>query len=148
MAKQIVMPSPQTDPILCAWTSQQLNVQFEPTMCRAIAHVDGGEIAAVCVLTNWTPHSCEISIATDGTRTWASRRYLHEVYKYAFIDAGKSRVNFSVAPDNVESIRLQEALGHKRECVLEDAAGTGHPLILYGLTKTEWLRGKYASPNK
>lgn len=105
------------------------------------------EILCVVALTGWTQHTCEAHIASDGSKRWATREFCHAVYDLAFNECKRSRINFLVAPDNLDAVRMHEKLGHQRIAVLEDAYGEGQDLILYGLTRKQWMNGRFAKPN-
>lgn len=144
MDNVIILPSAETDPIVLHWAAGKLQMRFPADLCRAIAYVNESDILGAVVYHSWTPHSCELSIATDRSKRWATRRFITAIYKQAFVEFDKSRIHFTVDPTNTDSMRLQEKLGHKKECVLDDAAGEGKPLVLWGLTRKDWLRGRYA----
>jgi len=119
--------------------------------CRTIGHVlvhgDGStEVLGAVALHRWTDHTCDATIASDGTKRWASRLFIFTVYDWAFRHADKSRVNFIVRPSNADSVLLQERLGHVLEARLADAFGDGQDALLYGLTRRAWRQSKWSSP--
>jgi len=155
MTRRIVVNGPWRVPLI-QWLAERIghDAIWETEDARVIAHVldDGGpareeNVLAVVLLNHWTPHTCEGNIASDGTRRWMSRDFAFTVYDYVFNFAGKSRINFTVAPENAAAIRMHEKLGHQLEGRLEDADGEGRDLLIYGLTKRRWLAGPWARPS-
>lgn len=116
-----------------------VNVQADGTATHS-------DILAVVLFNHWTPHTVEGNIASDGSARWASRDFLWTIYDYVFRHAGKSRFNFQVSPDNTAAVAMHQKLGHHFDCRLVDAAGEGHDLLLYSLTRAQWQAGRYAKP--
>ena len=153
-AERVLVLDPKHDATFCAWVSDKLpGCEFNPSECRTIGHVllhedRDPEIIGAVVLSRWTAHTCDASIASDGTKRWATRRFIFAVYDYAFRHADKSRINFIVRVDNADSIRLQERLGHTLDGRLADAFGEGQDALLFGLTRSAWLAGPWRSPSR
>jgi RimJ/RimL family protein N-acetyltransferase len=137
----------------CEWLYQHggvnapLNVAEARTLAYALVHDDGTEeILTVCALTRWKPHSCEASLASDGSkRSKASREYIWTIFDYVFRFAGRSRLETYVAVDNHKSIAVQYMLGLKQEAQLEDHFGEGKDALLFGITQRQWQKGPWAS---
>lgn len=113
------------------------HVSYDPLTMKA-------DILAVVALNNWTPSTCEAHIASDQTGRWATRDFLFSVYDLAFNHCGRSRMNFQVDTENEPAVRMHDKLGHKRECLMEDCLGDGKHAFLYGLTKKQWMNGRFA----
>lgn len=152
--RRIIVNGPWRDALI-DWMSERIGVegQWRTDEARVIAHVidDGGpaskeNVLAVVLLNHWTPHTCEGNIASDGTKRWFSRGFVFAIYDYVFNQAGKSRMTFVVAPENTSAVQMHEQLGHVFEGRLQDADGEGRDLLLYGLTKRQWLAGRWAKP--
>lgn len=153
MTKRQIIVDQKYAPIFLQWMMDRIGVPWRdtPDQCRTIAHVlfkDDGTFDILCVvaLHNWTTHGCEGSIASDLTKRWFTRDFAFTVYDYVFNFAGKSRMNFTVRPDNAAALGMHEKLGHRFECRLEDAEGPGNDVLLYGLTKTQWQGGPWREP--
>lgn len=137
----------EQDPAFLAFASEQLQVRFEPALCRTIAHVraeDDGTYTLLCVLVanNWTTAGCELSIASRPGE-WATRRFINAGYQTFFYRWGKERIFMVVEPSNTAAIAMHERLGHKYEAHLEDWFGRDKPALLYGLTKRAYEQSKW-----
>lgn len=142
---RILQPNVSTDPIFVRWLKQQLQhaSPLDHDDCRTVSIVRGNEIAAVVAFHGWTAHTVEASIASDGTKSWATRGYVQAVYEYAFVTADKARLNFTVSVSNEAAIRMHKTLGHRLDCVLHDAEGEGNDLYLFSLTRRDWRAGRF-----
>lgn len=137
------------DPIFVRFASEQLGVPFELTDYRTVSHVrknDDGTLTmlAVVVLNNWTEHSVEMSIASE-PGLWATKKFIRAVYDYAFYHAKKERIHMAVEPSNVAALIMHERLGHKYEGRLEDWFGADKDALIFGLTKRNYLKGKWTA---
>lgn len=137
------------------WMADRLGLDgvFKVEDAIAISHVQydedlNAEVLGVVAINNWSPAACEGHIASDGSTRWMSRTFAWTVYDFAFRHAGKFRFNFCVGIDNEAAVRMHEKLGHERMCQLNDAYGEDKHAYLYGLTKKQWLSGKFAQPRK
>jgi len=111
---------------------------------RWIAGLDAelASVVFVVVFNDFCDRNCQMTIATDATKRWASRRTLRAVFSAPFIQWKLARVTFVVASTNAPSLSLCERLGAQREgrirgLFAEDADG-----IVFGLLKSEaqrWL---------
>lgn len=135
-------------PYFTKWVNDKIGSEFTPENSRYIAYVSGDEVLAVAVFDHWTKYQVEVSIASDGTKRWASRTFIRAIYDYAFTIPSCSRINMIVEVKNKDAIRLHEALGHTLEGQLVDWFGTGNDAFLYRLTKTEYLEGKWSKNDK
>lgn len=154
MKRRVIVTDQRWAPLFCRWLESNLQEPgtFDPNDTRTIAHVelsDDGSFEILCVvgLNHWTTHTVEGNIASDGTKRWCSRDFCFTVYDYAFRHADKSRMNFTVRPDNVDAIRMHEKLGHQFEFRLTDANGEGEDALIYGLTRSQWRSGRWARPS-
>lgn len=104
------------------------------------------DVLTVCALSRWTPGSCEATLASNGAkRAKASREYIWTIFDYVFNKAGRSRLYTFVGVDNEKSIAVQHMLGLKQEALLRDHFGEGKDALLFGITKTDWQNGPWAS---
>ena len=139
------------------WLGERFGDWAPPPDTRTIAYVDttaesytpGDEILTCTVFSRWTPHTCEVSLATNGSKqSKASRTYIFTIFDYVFNHAGKSRFYTFVGVDNEKSIILQQMLGLNLEARLADHFGEGKDAFLFGITKRQWQQGKWSSPHK
>lgn len=125
------------------WINNKIATQFEPNSSRYLAYVKDDEVLAVVVFDHWTLNQVEVSIATDGTKRWASRHFINEVFEYAFTLPTITRCNFVVEVENKNAIQLHESLRHPREGLLKDWFGIDKDAYLYRLTRREWESSKW-----
>lgn len=150
--RRIIVDGPWRGPLI-DWFAERIGHpgDWHTPEARVIAHVidDGGQarkenVLCVVLLNHWTPFTVEGSIVSDGTKRWMSRDFAFTVYDAVFNFAGKTRMNFTVSPENTSAIRMHEKLGHRYEGRFEDALGEGKDALVYGLTKRQWLAGPWA----
>jgi RimJ/RimL family protein N-acetyltransferase len=131
----------EQDVRLLAFASAVLNVRFDPAQSSWISNVqkDGAPLAVV-VYTRFSPYNCEMSIATDGGRSWATRPFLRECYRYPFVQIGLQRVTGVVEDGNESALRLNRKLGHVEEARLKAWFGDKDGIV-FRLLKDEckWL---------
>lgn len=137
----------RTSPTLIQWAAAVLELSSFTPDARCMAHMshdsNGASPLAVVVFDRWTPHSCEVSIASDMTTRWATRTFIREVYEYVFSYAQKLRMTMIVSERNTRSINTQMKLGHVEEGCLRDAFGEGHNGIVFGFTTQDYLASKW-----
>lgn len=82
-----------------------------------------------------------MSIATDGSKSWASRRMLRYCFKVPFVQWKLARVTFIVPEKNRESLELVDRLGaveegRVRALFADDDAG-----VVFGMLRRDckWI---------
>jgi hypothetical protein len=129
-------------------------VVFDPAMTVCIAHIDvpgdrpvcEQDVLAIAALTCWTAASAELTMMTSGEKKKkGSRAFFHAIFDYAFNVCGLTRLNATIGIDNTKSIAGAELLGMNRVGRLDDQLGSGKHAYLYGITKSQWLCGQWAS---
>jgi len=124
---------------LLQFASDVLRVPLYSTHCKTIANVTD-EIEAVVVYTRFTPHNCEMSIATNGKRTWGTRAFIKTCYRYPFIQCGLNRITVVIEADNDYSLRLCRKLGHVEEGCLKEWFGSKDGIVMRMLkSECVWL---------
>lgn len=129
------------DSALLAFANAVLGVRFDPAQSSWISNLhEDGSPSAVVVYTRFSTHNCEMSIATDGSRKWATREFLRQCYRYPFIQMGLCRVTGVVEDGNERALRLNRALGHVEEARLKAWFGDKDGIV-FRLLKDEckWL---------
>lgn len=123
------------------FANRVLNVKFEPKECAWITNLDdAGNPLAVTIYNRFSPHNCEMSIATNGSRKWASKKYIGICYRYPFIQMGVARISVVIEEKNSKSLMLCRKLGHVEEARLKSWFGDQDG-ILMRMTREEckWL---------
>lgn len=123
------------------FANRVLDVDFDPAQCAWIAALnEDGTIAAVTVFNFVTTYNCEMSVASDGGRRWASRAFLGTCYRYAFRQLGLVRVTAVVEEDNTTSLTMCRKLGHVEEARLKNWFGTKDGVVMRMLKgECKWL---------
>lgn len=129
-------------PAFLKFAERELEVRFNPMDVATVGVVDDDRIVAVIVFSRWTTFNVELSIATDGSRRWFSRRLAEFVFKYVFDQCKKARLTTVADAWVPEAIELNSRL-FKEEGHLTDWFGPGHDGILFGMTARDWRSGKY-----
>lgn len=94
---------------------------FKPETTRCVAMLGkNAEIISVLALDNWTAHQVEATIATDGTKRWASKEFIQVSYDYVFNYCNINRMTMVTAISNTAAINMHKALGHHNEGTLRD----------------------------
>lgn len=106
-----------------AFANEILGVDFTAEQCVWISHIADGKPIAVAVYNRFSKHNCEMSIATDGGRRWATRAFLRTCYLYPFKQMNLRRVSAVVEEKNVRSLNLCRKLGHTEEARLKSWFG-------------------------
>jgi RimJ/RimL family protein N-acetyltransferase len=135
---------PEQKPEYFAWASKALDAKYSyEDGCRVFTHLhDDGRIAAVVVYSRFHETNCEMSIASDGSRRWITRRFAAMAFAYPFITLKKRRVMGIVKEDNEAALRLDAKLGFQFEGRLRKWFGDKDGILL-GMLKEEcvWIRG-------
>lgn len=134
------------DARLLAWAKQRLQLTFNPASCRWVAGLDAGGVVWVVVYSHFSSVNCQLTIATDNSKRWATRRSLRAIFTPPFVEWGLRRVSFLVAANNEWSLRMMRNRGRSPLGVVEEgrvrAAFPGDvDGVLFGMLKEEcrWL---------
>jgi uncharacterized protein YeaC (DUF1315 family) len=108
---------------------------------RLLTVLRGQCIAAVVMYSRMSRRSCEMTIATDGQRDWATRSTLAAIFNYPFQHLRLHRVTVVVRADNAPSLTLCERLGWQREGCVREAFEDGCHGIVMGMLRPEcrWI---------
>lgn len=123
-----------------AFANEILDVDFTAEQCVWISHIADGQPIAVAVYNRFSKHNCEMSIATDGRRIWATRAFLRACYLYPFKQMNLRRVSAVVEETNAMSLKLCRKLGHTEEARLKSWFGEQDG-VLFRMMKEDckWL---------
>jgi len=100
-------------------------------------------IRAAMIFTNYTGKNVFMAGASD-TNGWMAPREVAEVLATPFLPPmSVLRVTALVSKANKRSARLMEGFGFKLEGILRDYDSEGSRTLVYGLTKSDFLGGRY-----
>lgn len=100
---------------------------------RAIGHIRDGRVVGVFVYDHFTPRSCFMHFASDGSRRWLTRGFLIRAFAYPFLQCGFARVTGPISETNLPSRRIAEKLGCVEEGRMREEGPEGEDMIIYGL---------------
>lgn len=127
---------------LLAWAAEKMgspNMQWAPDTAT-IGVARGDAVCAVAAYNIFSGSGCCAHIATDGSRTWASRGILAALFAYPFIQCGLDRITLPISRKNIRSQILALKLGFSFEGRLA-RNHDGEDEILLGMLREEcpWL---------
>ena len=104
---------------------------------KGIVHEHDGEIIAAIVYDDYNGNNILAHIASDGSRRWLTRHFLHEMFKYPFVTQGCGRITVWIEASNTNSRRFVTNLGFTAEAVLEKAGRDGGDVLIYRMFRQE-----------
>ena len=104
---------------------------------KGLVQKRGGEIIAAVVYDECNGPNIFAHIASDGSRHWLNRHFLHEMFKYPFVTQGCSRITVWVNASNTPSRRFVTNLGFTAEAVLQRAGSDGGDVLIYRMFRQE-----------
>lgn len=121
------------------WVAERTNSRY----CDAVGigwECEGHLIAGV-VYDQFNGVNMQMHVASDGTRRWLRREYLHACFDYPFNQAKVKRVTGLVGEGNIAAQRFDEHLGFVLETTLKGAHPSGD-LLVYVLWKEacKWIK--------
>ena len=107
-----------------------------------IGLVDGGELVAGCLYSDFTGRNILTYFAGAPGRKWLNRDLLWYGFYYPFVGLGCDRVTGLVRSDNLESLRMVWHMGYRLEAVLRGTYGRGIDTLVMVMWKPEckWLK--------
>lgn len=112
--------------------------------CKVLTKLhDDGSIACVVAYTRFSKTNLEMSIASDGSKTWVNRKFIQAAFAYPFLQLGKRRVLSIAHEDNHAVLDQDRRLGFVEEGRLRKWYGDRDG-ILFGMLREEciWLKGQ------
>lgn len=125
------------DARLLGWLAQRLKIEMSPQACKWVAGLDAGGIVWVAAYSHFSSAACELTIATDGSKRWASRRALRLIFGIPFMQWKMRRVSGLVRANNSEAIDMAERLGGTLEGRARCAFDGDIDGLIYGMLREE-----------
>lgn len=127
-------------PALLEWAGRELDTSWSPSPVHWLSGVAGDRVVFVVVYSAFSERNCMLSIATDGTKRWASRKSLRAIFHVPFNQWNLARVSFLVRFDNEKSLDLCRRLGAHIEGYVRRAFSEGDG-VMFGMLKEEcrWI---------
>lgn len=123
-----------------AWAAEKVGVRSFRRDARAIGLEGRKGLVAVAVYDTFSPGTCCMHIASDGSRRWLTRDFLFRMFAYPFMQMGQRRVTGLIAASNGASLRFARHIGFRDEGVLREEAPDGDMIVL-GMLRREckWI---------
>jgi len=141
MRKKVLLDHTRVGP----WVAEKLGACWVPGVTSSIGLVeiaeDGTErIIAGAMFSDFNHASIQVHIAGEQGTNWLTRPFLGFCFKYAFDQAGVSKILSFIGSKNEASFRFCSHLGFKLEARLESAHPDG-ALLIYSMTRGQcrWL---------
>lgn len=130
--KEVITPRRGTEiaKSLVEWANERLDTHFSTLTSIPTGLMEGKEIRAVSLLTEFTKTGCNMHIASDGTRAWGNREFAYKVFAYPFLKLKKRRVTGIVHSTNHDALRFDKHLGFIEEGRVREALIDGDMVVL------------------
>ena len=127
--------------IVGPWIANETRMIWNANGAEAIGWERDGELVAGVWYLEYNPQSITTHIAITGAIT---RRWLHVIFHYPFVQLCVQKIIAPVLADNSESIRLVTNMGFKEEARLKDVHPTGD-MIFFVMNKQDckYLGARY-----
>lgn len=123
--------------VLASFVAMRINATREKIIgdmpFEAAGIVRDGVLKGAVLYTNYRETSLEIAWA--GTRGWATRQALREIFRFAFEGLGVLRVSGVVERSNSVSRNFAARVGAREVGVLDDEFGEGRDGIIYSIKR-------------
>lgn len=134
-------------PAVVEWVAQRTNEFGNFGTDAGIGWLKGGDLVAGVAYAEWNGPNVVCHIASDGTRRWLTRQYLHTIFDYPFNQLKVKRITVCVGEGNSDSRRFVQHLGFSLETTLSEAHPTGD-LLVYKMAKEgcRWIYPDFCKP--
>ena len=122
---------------------------FHPS--TAIGLLDGGELVAGCIYSNYRKGSRDIEVTfATSTPRWATRNNIKTFLAYPFLQLGCNRITAIVDSRNINAMRFLTRLGMKCEGKMEQAMDGVNDAVIYGMLfrKCKWFEKELSNGKK
>jgi hypothetical protein len=136
------------DQVFFDFINKGLDTSLDSSRHQVISHVQLNNdksctMLAVVAYSDMRRYSIELSIYST-PNIWATKRFIHAFFDYPYFQLGKEKTVTTTLTTNFKCIDLLERLGYTREGMLKDYQGIGKDCFIYGMTKRQYLSGKWA----
>jgi RimJ/RimL family protein N-acetyltransferase len=121
-------------PEVVRWVAKRTNEFGNFGTDIGIGQAKNGVLVAGVAYADWNGPNIVAHIASDGSRRWATREYLHVIFDYPFRQLSCRRITALVGQGNSASRNFVTRLGFTLETTLASAHPTGD-LLVYAMFK-------------
>jgi RimJ/RimL family protein N-acetyltransferase len=128
-------------PGVVEWVAKRTNEFGNFGASQGIGWQRDGVLVAGVVYADWNGPNVVCHIASDGSRQWATRKYLRTIFDYPFNQLKVKRITVCIGEGNSNSRKFVEHLGFSLETTLgPDSHPTGR-LFVYRMYRQEcrWI---------
>lgn len=129
-------------PAVVKWVADRIDYVGDDGFgeCQTIAAIEGAEIIAAVIYSEYRGHDVQMSIAASSPK-WARRSIISVFFNYPFKQLCCSRVTAVCARNNKRARRMVEGFGFRQEGNMRHAIDGRRDAIIYGMLKNEcrWL---------
>ena len=109
-----------------------------------------GHLHAVITIDNHQAYSCDMHIATNNKKRWATRRVLEAIARYVFEHLNLIKIKTTIPHWNLRAQALVLHLGFVAEGYTKCGAHDGSDGVYFGMTRDEcpWLKRGEVEPKE
>jgi RimJ/RimL family protein N-acetyltransferase len=124
------------------WAQTKIGCEWAFKDFTAISIIDDclqsfGQMIATVLYTNYNRQNIEMHVASDGSRKWMTRAFLHAVFAYPFLQLECRRVTGIVMGSNADALRFDKSIGFTLEGTMREASTDGSDLLILGMLREE-----------
>lgn len=122
------------------WAAGKIGIAAFRPDARAIGLERNGSLIAAAVYDTFSPGTCLMHIASDGSGRWLTKDFLFRMFAYPFLQCGFRRVTGLISASNTASLTFARHIGFRDEGVLREEAPDGDVIVL-GMLRREckWI---------
>lgn len=126
---------------LLPWALERIGIDAFRDDAVAIGIERDGEIVGVAVYDCFSSKTCNMHVASDGTKRWLNKQFLAAVFAYPFMQCKFNSVVALISERNEEAIRFNLAIGFKHVGVLHMAASDGGDIVVSEMLRMDcrWI---------
>lgn len=121
---------------MLAWAAKVIGLPRFKVDARAFGVTRDGALCAVVVYDCFSECDCNMHVASDGSRTWLTRKVLKYAFGYPFIELKLRRVTSLIPAKKVDAMAFNEGLGFRLEGYCPDAM-PDDGIYIRGMTRKE-----------
>ena len=125
-----------SEPQLIRWADHVIGGGNFRDDAKCLGLVEGDEVRAVVVYESFGRCTCNMHVASDGSRRWLTRGFIAAAFAYPFIQCNLRRVTGLVPASNTRALHFDIRLGFKLEGTMRNALPDGDMIIL-GMLREE-----------
>lgn len=91
---------------------------------------DASTLRGAVVYHEYSGASVRVHVASDGSRRWVTREWLHVIFMYAFDQLKVKRITGMVPEANTAALNFDKSVGFVEEARMKDADPGGDVIIL------------------